>query len=73
MTRTEETIIKGCKVNSMYQPHSVIGQATAADMNAYYAKESGLNHTHSNSPNAMQVQKFEPVDLLSLSPVVVAK
>ena len=67
MTRTKETVNNGYKANSMYQEHSVIGQANEVDMRKYYAKESEVNHTRLHKPNAMHVEKFEPVDLFSIA------
>lgn len=72
VTLTEETISRGTKYNSMYEPNSVRGSATKADMMEYYKKESGSIRPKSMSkPNAMKVCKFKPIDLLSLSPVSV--
>ena len=40
MTKTQEIVNNGYKDNSMYEDHSVIGQATVEDMNIYYTKET---------------------------------
>ena len=72
MTLTEETILKGTKVNSMYQPRSVRGQATEADMNTYYTKEANtVSAVPAMKPNAMKVHDFGFVDMQSLPSVMV--
>lgn len=54
MTKTQEIVNNGYKDNSMYEDHSVIGQATVEDMNIYYTKETNINYKRL-APNAMEV------------------